>query len=401
MTTCENKTNRIACYLGLFFGILVLSLSLVASEPLSPAPSESIKSQAYAADAGSWRYDAGQNGWRYLDKSGEYATGGWLLIDDTYYCFDSAGLMRTGWIASGNRWYYCAPSGAMATGWRSVGGAWYYFMPSNGAMATGWTRIDGTWYYLNGSGVMQTGWQNIGGNWYYLASSGAMQTGWLYAGGAWYYLNPSGVMATGWRLIDGSWYHLGANGVMDRGWFSNGTSWYYLGTDGKAAKEWTQVGGAWYYFNPTTCKMAANQFVKKYWVNSKGVWDSTQYSVAGLITRVNQARNREGIPTLKWSDELAEVAAIRAREAATLFSHTRPNGQSCFTIYPPGLLAYGENLAAGPNSAQEAHEGWMNSPSHRACLLDKDFNVMGAACVSFDDGYNYYWVESFGHDPNL
>lgn len=395
-----NSTKLTQHFISLLL-LVALSFMLVVSGPHCLAATGSASANAYADSQGTWRYDNTHAAWRYLGKSGGYATDTWLRIDDTYYCFDSNGYMRTGWISSGERWYYCTSSGAMATGWKRIHGAWYYLAPNNGAMATNWQRIDGTWYYFAPSGAMQTGWQNIGGRWYYLSSSGAMQTGWLHTGDAWYYLNSSGTMATGWRSIDGDWYHFGSSGVMDRGWLQEGSSWYYLQSSGKAAKEWVKIGGAWYYFFPSSCRMAANQFIDHSWVNSSGVWDATKYDVEELIRHVNQARNRAGLPTLKWSDSLANTAALRAREAADYFSHTRPNGESCFSIYPSGLKAIGENLAAGPSTVAEAHQGWMNSPSHRACILDKDFNVMGAACIGFDDGYNYYWVESFGYDPNL
>lgn len=387
------------CLIALI-SIVLLSCGLTFAGPLCSTDRENLGTHAYADTAGSWQRNSAQNTWRYLKTSGKYATDEWVSIDGTYYYFDGNQAMRTGWISSQGHWYYCQPSGAMVTGWRSIGGAWYYFN-STGAMAVGWRSINDAWYYFNTSGIMQTGWCAIGGAWYHLSASGAMQTGWIYAGGSWYYLNSSGAMVTGWRNVDSAWYHFRSNGAMDRGWLKEGATWYYLYDDGKAAQDWTRIGNSWYYFFPSSCKMATHQYIGNYWVNDSGAWDATQYSASGLIAKVNQARNREGLPTLKWSQSLANTAAIRAREAAEYFSHTRPNGEPCFTIYPSGFLALGENLAAGPNSVEEAHQGWMNSPSHRACLLDKDFNVMGAACISFDDGYNYYWVECFGRDLNV
>lgn len=366
--------------LMVFLLLLCMSMGLVAFKPWCVASSETLDTRAYADTQGAWRYNSDQATWRYQDKSGSYITNTWALINNRYYCFDSKGCMRTGWIHSYGQWYYCG---------------------SSGAMVRGWNYIDGSWYYFASAGAMQTGWLHLDSGWYYLSSAGEMQTGWLYTHGVWYYLAPSGVMAEGWRNIDGVWYYFGTNGAMHKGWLKDGSSWYYLSSNGKAAQDWMKIGGAWYYFYPTSCRMAASQYVGSYWVNGDGAWDATQYNVDGLIQKVNQARAREGVPTLKWSASLAETAALRAREAADYFSHTRPNGESCFSLYPSGFTALGENLAAGPSTIEEAHQGWMNSPSHRACLLDKDFNVMGVACIGFDDGYNYYWVECFGHDPNV
>lgn len=380
MAACKRGLKANVSYFAARMLLVVVATSFIACLPWCGSLAKNTCVKAYADTQGAWRYDNRQAAWYYQDKAGNPLTGAWALIDGRYYCFDQTGQMRTGWISSGGQWYYCAPAGAMCTGWK---------------------HIDNQWYYFAHSGAMQKGWQYLGGNWYCFSSSGVMQTGWLYSGGAWYYLTSSGTMATGWRSINNAWYHFNSYGSMDKGWFYEGSSWYYLNSDGKAAQGWTHIEGAWYYFFPSSCKMAASQYVGIYWVNGNGVWDATQYNVDGLIQKVNQARAREGIPTLKWSNSLAATAALRAREAADYFSHTRPNGQSCFSIYPSGFTALGENLAAGPSTIEEAHQGWMNSPSHRACLLDRDFNVMGVACIGFDDGYNYYWVECFGYDPNL
>ena len=43
---------------------------------------------------------------------------------------------------------------------------------------TDWLQSADTWYYFNTEGVMQTGWQMIGDVWYYFTDSGAMQIGW-------------------------------------------------------------------------------------------------------------------------------------------------------------------------------------------------------------------------------
>lgn len=380
MVAGKNTIARKAFRFTMLVSLIIALIGTVALDPCFGYFTKTSCARAYADVQGIWRFDTDQHVWRYQDATGNFVSNGWELINGRYYCFDKTGHMRTGWIYANGQWYYCASSGAMVVGWRCIDNAWYYF---------------------SSSGAMQKGWQNVRGNWYHFASSGVMQTGWIYVGGAWYYLDTSGVMATGWRNLAGVWYHFDENGVMSRGWLKEGSTWYYLDSSGKAAQGWAHIGNAWYYFFPSSCKMAVNQFIDTSWVNENGVWDATQYSAVGLIQKVNQARAREGLPTLKWSSSLATTAALRAREAATYFSHTRPNGETCFSLYPSGFSALGENLAAGPNTVDEAHQGWMNSPSHRACLLDRDFNVMGAACVGFDDAYNYYWVECFGYDPNL
>ncbi len=77
---------------------------------------------------GSWIRD--NVGWWYQYPDGSYPTGGWLQINNVWYCFDNIGYMRTGWIvASDGKYYYCDPKegstqGAMLTNQRTPDGFW-------------------------------------------------------------------------------------------------------------------------------------------------------------------------------------------------------------------------------------------------------------------------------------
>lgn len=103
---------------------------------------------------------------------------------------------------------------------------------------------------------------------------------------------------------------------------------------------------------------------------------------------------------LKRDPQLEQTAKVRAKEIAQKFSHTRPNGTSCFTAYPSGLTAKGENIAAGQTSAKEVTEDWMETNNHysgqghRRNMLDSKYNAVGIAC--YVSGGTYYWVQSFG-----
>lgn len=66
--------------------------------------------------SGIWQNEGGR--WRYRRADGSYETNSWSLIQNTWYCFDAEGYMRTGWYfeTKDQHWYYLLPSGAMATG---------------------------------------------------------------------------------------------------------------------------------------------------------------------------------------------------------------------------------------------------------------------------------------------
>ena len=94
----------------------------------------------------------------------------------------------------------------------------------------------------------------------------------------------------------------------------------------------------------------------------------------------NQERVQAGLQPLEWRSELAGAAQIRAAEIVQKFSHTRPNGQS-FSSILIGIVTpkchKGENINKGYPSPAEAVQGWMNSPGHRANILDEDYTDIG------------------------
>lgn len=64
----------------------------------------------------------------------------------------------------------------------------------------------------------------------------------------------------------------------------------------------------------------------------------------------NNYRSLVGVSSLTLDSSLVEAASIRAKELSDSFSHTRPNGSSCFTVLSELGISYGtagENIAAG------------------------------------------------------
>ncbi|HVX72555.1 MAG TPA: CAP domain-containing protein, partial [Devosia sp.] len=57
--------------------------------------------------------------------------------------------------------------------------------------------------------------------------------------------------------------------------------------------------------------------------------------------------------------------------------------------------AVGENIAGGQQTLQQAIEGWLNSPGHRATLLSDKFTEFGLAVAHVPTGqksrYGTYW----------
>ena len=115
-----------------------------------------------------------------------------------------------------------------------------------------------------------------------------------------------------------------------------------------------------------------------------------------VLDLVNAERAKYGLAPLAWdSSNLGPGAALRAQEISVYFSHTRPDGSSCFTaISNPGMC--GENIAAGQRSAQEVMNSWMNSSGHRANILNAGYTRLGVGYFySPSSHYKYYWVQMF------
>lgn len=108
---------------------------------------------------------------------------------------------------------------------------------------------------------------------------------------------------------------------------------------------------------------------------------------------VNAYRTSNGLSALTWNDSLYENCVVRAAEIVTSFSHTRPNGTSCFTALTVSYRWAGENIAAGYTGAQAVADAWWNSPGHKANILHSSYTQAAIACYCVNG--RYYWVNLF------
>ena len=120
---------------------------------------------------------------------------------------------------------------------------------------------------------------------------------------------------------------------------------------------------------------------------------------AQVVAIMNQERANAGVGGISQNASLDTVAQIRAQEIAQSFSHTRPNGSSCFTVLNENGIVYstaGENIAAGYGDPASVMSGWMNSEGHRANILNGSFGQVGIGYYTDpNSGYGTYWVQIF------
>ena len=108
-----------------------------------------------------------------------------------------------------------------------------------------------------------------------------------------------------------------------------------------------------------------------------------------MLLLVNEERRKNHLKPLTADEQMKEVGRAHSTDmfARGYFAHTTPDGIDPFQRMKNAYISYkraGENLALAPTLA-EAHKGLMNTPSHRAAILNPAFGRVGIAVI---DGGN-------------
>ena len=133
-------------------------------------------------------------------------------------------------------------------------------------------------------------------------------------------------------------------------------------------------------------------------------YSAEAYWISQLLLLTNEARAAAGLaPVSQGSAASLSAAHTRAVETVTLFSHTRPDGRSCFTALTDAGVTFvtaGENLAAGYSSPSSIFTAWMNSPGHRANIMNAGYTHLAVGYQRADgSAYTHYGVQLF-YTPN-
>ncbi len=114
-----------------------------------------------------------------------------------------------------------------------------------------------------------------------------------------------------------------------------------------------------------------------------------------VLNLVNKEREKAGVAPVKECAKYNDYADLRAKEIVEKFSHTRPDGSSCFS----GMSNYktvGENIAGGQSTPEIVMNDWMHSEGHKANILNGQYEELSVG-IKYDDAseYKYYWVQLF------
>jgi|GEM_PF-1330433 len=124
-----------------------------------------------------------------------------------------------------------------------------------------------------------------------------------------------------------------------------------------------------------------------------GVEGTYRYDFAYEVLEImNQERVARGRAPLTMDQQLLDAGMLRAAECSVFYSHTRPNGSSCFTVLRGSHS--GENVAAGYSTPAAVMGGWMNSPGHFENIVRTTFVSVGIGCYEDSTGV-LYWAQVF------
>ncbi|WP_279484046.1 CAP domain-containing protein [Actinomadura sp. GC306] len=119
---------------------------------------------------------------------------------------------------------------------------------------------------------------------------------------------------------------------------------------------------------------------------------------AAVVSLTNAERSKAGCGALRVDQRLVTAARKHSADMAAnnYFSHTSQNGDSPWDRmaaagYPD---AGAENIAKGYPTAAAVVKGWMNSPGHRANILNCDLRAIGVGMAGGSGGP--YWTQNFG-----
>ncbi|MGE7909592.1 CAP domain-containing protein [Lysinibacillus xylanilyticus] len=115
-----------------------------------------------------------------------------------------------------------------------------------------------------------------------------------------------------------------------------------------------------------------------------------------VVKLTNAERTKAGLAPFKTDDKLMAAAREKSQDmqSKNYFSHTSPTFGSPFDRMKALGITYksaGENIAQGQRTPQEVVKAWMDSPGHRANILNEKFTHIGVGYVKSGN----YWTQQF------
>ncbi|MFJ7179910.1 CAP domain-containing protein [Streptomyces massasporeus] len=122
-------------------------------------------------------------------------------------------------------------------------------------------------------------------------------------------------------------------------------------------------------------------------------------AAAQVLSLVNEERAKVGCSPVAANSALTALAQNYSEDMAArgFFDHTDPDGRTPWDRADKAGISNlgGENIARGQADAAAVMDAWMNSPGHRANILNCDFKTLGVG-VELGSG-GPWWTQNFGY----
>ncbi|HYV33286.1 MAG TPA: CAP domain-containing protein, partial [Candidatus Limnocylindria bacterium] len=122
-----------------------------------------------------------------------------------------------------------------------------------------------------------------------------------------------------------------------------------------------------------------------------------------IINLTNESRQQFALAGLKENSLLDKAAQAKADDmlAKGYFAHNSPDGKTPWDFIQAtgyGYLMAGENLAVNFSQAEDVETAWMNSPGHKANILNKNFEEIGIGVAQgqYQGNAAIFVVQEFG-----
>jgi stress response protein SCP2 len=122
--------------------------------------------------------------------------------------------------------------------------------------------------------------------------------------------------------------------------------------------------------------------------------------LSDVVSATNAERARHRLGLLTVDPRLAAAAQGHSEDMVrrTFFAHENPDGAQVWDRAVAAGYTYrkvAENIAAGQPTAADVVRGWMESPGHRANILDGELTQIGVG-RAVGGSYGVYWTQVFG-----
>lgn len=114
---------------------------------------------------------------------------------------------------------------------------------------------------------------------------------------------------------------------------------------------------------------------------------SSEITVQKVLNQTNIQRENNGLSPLKYSSVLSDSATRKANDmfSNNYWAHNSPTGTTPWDFFKAVNYRYsvaGENLARDFYDTESLMNGWMNSPTHKANIINSKYQEIGIGVVN-------------------